>query len=214
MSTGKKAIIALITLIVLAAGIISMYAYYHMKVDWMRAAAVQSMRESVDLADYGKKEQKKINKALDAGEEQIMVSDRQYEIDMITTEVESTISEIPTIKDRQKAGRKKLKKLVSLDDYREAERKEVKDILDKFKKKINKETDKKEIDKLVKEADRRIAKIKTDEELDAEEEAARQAYLEQLRREAEAKAKAEAEKKKKEAAKNDKKSKKKGKSGE
>ena len=83
MDWKKTTIIIVITVLVLAAGIFSMYKYYYMKMDHMRTFSIQELENYVDMSEYGKKEQKKINAILEESEEQIMASNKQYEINQI-----------------------------------------------------------------------------------------------------------------------------------
>ena len=64
---------------------------------------------------------------------------------------------------------------MDLKDYREAQQKEVKGILDKTKKEIQSAGSEDKIKDLVEDASKQIGEIKTDEQLTAEEAAARQA---------------------------------------
>lgn len=203
MNWKKTTLITVICALVLAAGVYSMYEYYQGKLETMRTASVQELRSSVVLSDYGEKEQQKINEILDSSEQQILASKQQYEIDQITSQAESEIEDIPTLKQMRREGKAELMALVNLDHYRDAEKQEIKKILKKYRKKINKKTKRKQIKKLIKKAKKEIGEIKTDEELTAEEEAAREAELERQRIAAEKarKEKEEREKAEKEAAK-------------
>ena len=170
----KKKVAGIILLaVVLAAGIWSMQAYHTMKIDQMRADGVKTLKASVDLKEYGKKEQKKIRK--------IMRSTDRDEIAVIAAGLGEKIEGIPTIAERQAKGVKSLKKLVSLKDYRDAQQEEIKDIRKAARKKIRKATEKKQIRKIVKDAGEQIALIKTDAQLTAEEEAARLAAIARAR---------------------------------
>ena len=131
MSGKKIIIITLIVIAVLVAGVYSMYAYYNAKLDTMREASIKAMRESVTLSDYNKKNQEKINALLDEGEKQIQGSTQQYEIDRIVATTEGEIENIKTIKQDRKEARAKLKSIVSLSNYRDDQKKQVKSILKK-----------------------------------------------------------------------------------
>ena len=80
----KKKVAGIILLaVVLAAGIWSMQAYHTMKIDQMRADGVKTLKASVDLKEYGKKEQKKIRKIMRGEKEEIMRSTDRDEIAVI-----------------------------------------------------------------------------------------------------------------------------------
>ncbi len=178
----KKKVAGIILLaVVLAAGIWSMQAYHTMKIDQMRADGVKTLKASVDLKEYGKKEQKKIRKIMRGEKEEIMRSTDRDEIAVIAAGLGEKIEGIPTIAERQAKGVKSLKKLVSLKDYRDAQQDEIKDIRKAARKKIRKATEKKQIRKIVKDAGEQIALIKTDAQLTAEEEAARLAAIARAR---------------------------------
>ena len=177
----KKVACILLLAVVLAAGIWSMQAYHSMKIDQMRAAGVKTLQASVDLNEYGKKEQKKIRKIMRGEEEEIMRSQDRDEIGEIAAGFGKKIEGIPTIAQRQAKGKKALKKLVSLEDYREAQQEEIKAIRKAARKKIRKATEKKQIRSIVKEAETQMADIKTDAQLTAEEEAARLAAIARAR---------------------------------
>ena len=178
----KKKVAGIILLaVVLAAGISSMQAYHTMKIDQMRADGVKTLKASVDLKEYGKKEQKKIRKIMRGEKEEIMRSTDRDEIAVIAAGLGEKIEGIPTIAERQAKGVKSLKKLVSLKDYRDAQQDEIKDIRKAARKKIRKATEKKQIRKIVKDAGEQIALIKTDAQLTAEEEAARLAAIARAR---------------------------------
>lgn len=178
----KKKVAGIILLaVVLAAGIWSMQAYHTMKIDQMRADGVKTLKASVDLKEYGKKEQKKIRKIMRGEKEEIMRSTDRDEIAVIAAGLGEKIEGIPTIAERQAKGVKSLKKLVSLKDYRDAQQEEIKDIRKAARKKIRKATEKKQIRKIVKDAGEQIALIKTDAQLTAEEEAARLAAIARAR---------------------------------
>ena len=178
----KKKVAGIILLaVVLAAGIWSMQAYHTMKIDQMRADGVKTLKASVDLKEYGKKEQKKIRKIMRGEKEEIMRSTDRDEIAVIAAGLGEKIEGIPTIAERQAKGVKSLKKLVSLKDYRDTQQDEIKDIRKAARKKIRKATEKKQIRKIVKDAGEQIALIKTDAQLTAEEEAARLAAIARAR---------------------------------
>ena len=178
----KKKVAGIILLaVVLAAGIWSMQAYHTMKIDQMRADGVKTLKASVDLKEYGKKEQKKIRKIMRGEKEEIMRSTDRDEIAVIAAGLGEKIEGIPTIAERQAKGVKSLKKLVSLKDYRDAQQEEIKDIRKAARKKSRKATEKKQIRKIVKDAGEQIALIKTDAQLTAEEEAARLAAIARAR---------------------------------
>ena len=178
----KKKVAGIILLaVVLAAGIWSMQAYHTMKIDQMRADGVKTLKASVDLKEYGKKEQKKIRKIMRGEKEEVMRSTDRDEIAVIAAGLGEKIEGIPTIAERQAKGVKSLKKLVSLKDYRDAQQEEIKDIRKAARKKIRKATEKKQIRKIVKDAGEQIALIKTDAQLTAEEEAARLAAIARAR---------------------------------
>lgn len=178
----KKKVAGIILLaVVLAAGIWSMQAYHTMKIDQMRADGVKTLKASVDLKEYGKKEQKKIRKIMRGEKAEIMRSTDRDEIAVIAAGLGEKIEGIPTIAERQAKGVKSLKKLVSLKDYRDAQQDEIKDIRKAARKKIRKATEKKQIRKIVKDAGEQIALIKTDAQLTAEEEAARLAAIARAR---------------------------------
>ena len=178
----KKKVAGIILLaVVLAAGIWSMQAHHTRKIDQMRADGVKTLKASVDLKEYGKKEQKKIRKIMRGEKEEIMRSTDRDEIAVIAAGLGEKTEGIPTIAERQAKGVKSLKKLVSLKDYRDAQQEEIKDIRKAARKKIRKATEKKQIRKIVKDAGEQIALIKTDAQLTAEEEAARLAAIARAR---------------------------------
>lgn len=178
----KKKLVSIILLaVVLAAGVWSMQAYHSMKIDQMRADGVKTLEASVDLKEYGKKEKKKIRKIMRGEKEEIMRSVDRDEIAGIAAGFGGKIEGIPTIAERQAKGAKALKKLVSLEDYRDAQQEEIKAIRKAARKKIRKATEKKEIREIVNDAGEQIALIKTDAQLTAEEEAARLAAIARAR---------------------------------
>lgn len=90
------------------------------------------------------------------------------------------------IKAMQDEGVGRLRASISLDDYREAEQKQINDILTASEDKIRSTEEQEEIDKIIDKAAEDFSKLKTDAQYTAEEEeAARQAELERQRREAE-----------------------------
>ena len=99
----------------------------------------------------------------------------------------------------QDQGVSDLKAAVNLDDYREAEQKEIGTILENGEETIRQTKDQAEIDKVIKDASDQIGKLKTDAQYtkEEEEEAARLAELERQRQEEEAAAAAAAASKKK-----------------
>ena len=98
------------------------------------------------------------------------------------------------IKEMQEQGVAELKASVNLDDYREAEQKEINAILEDGEKAILATEDEAEVDKVIEEATGKGSELKTDAQYtkEEEEEAARQAELERKRQEEEAAAAAAA----------------------
>jgi len=94
----------------------------------------------------------------------------------------------------QNDGAEKLRASINLDDYREAEQKEINTILDSTESAIRESEDQEEIDSLIDKAADQFADLKTDAQYtkEEEEEAARQAELERQRQEEEAAAAAAA----------------------
>lgn len=85
----------------------------------------------------------------------------------------------------QDAGVESLMSIVNTDDYREAEKKEIEDILKSTEAKIRKSKDEGEIEGYVKDASTQISEFKTDAQYTEEEEAARKAEEERKRKEEE-----------------------------
>jgi hypothetical protein len=97
------------------------------------------------------------------------------------------------IKEMRDAGIAELKASVNLDDYREAEQKEINAILDEGEKAILATEEEAEVDKVIEEASDKVSELKTDAQYTKEEEeAARQAELERQRQAEEAAAAAAA----------------------
>jgi hypothetical protein len=98
------------------------------------------------------------------------------------------------IKEMRDAGIAELKASVNLDDYREAEQKEINAILDEGEKAILATEEEAEVDKVIEDAAGKVSELKTDAQYtkEEEEEAARQAELERQRQEEEAAAAAAA----------------------
>lgn len=94
----------------------------------------------------------------------------------------------------QNDGAEKLRASINLDDYREAEQKEITKILDSTEAAIRESEDQEEIDSLIAKASEDFSEFKTDAQYtkEEEEEAARQAELERQRQEEEAAAAAAA----------------------
>lgn len=92
------------------------------------------------------------------------------------------------IKEMQQKGVADLKAVVDLNDYREAEQKEIQAMLDEGEKQILGLREQEEIDNVVRNASEKVKDFKTDAQYtkEEEEEAARQAELERQRREEEA----------------------------
>ena len=101
--------------------------------DHMRTLSIQELESYVDMSEYGKKEQEKINAILEESEEQIMASNKQYEINQIKADAEGDINEIHTIKQNRKAGRAKINKLVDMKKYRPEQRQQIRNIQKKYK---------------------------------------------------------------------------------
>lgn len=165
-------IIAAVSVLV-AAGIAARVMYHNAQIEKMRIAGVETLRASVELEDYRDEQQKEINKILDKGEQQIMASEEQESVDNIISKASEEVSGIKTDAELDiEEGIETLKSSVSLKDYREEQKKEVKKILDDTEEDIRAASGEKEIKKLNKKAAEKIAEIKTDEQLTAEEQAA------------------------------------------
>lgn len=171
MSNKKGIIIALIVLIAAGAG--GAWVYHNAQIEKMRTAGIEALNDSVSLEDYRDSEKREVEEILVASEEKINACDEQEDIDAINKEAVEQISEIKTAVqlDKEEAI-EKLKESVSLDDYRDKQKKTVKKIIKETEEAVNNASDEEEINKIIEEATAEIAEVKTDAQLTAEEEAA------------------------------------------
>ena len=167
---GLVAVIAALLIVACAGG--GWYAHSS-KIKAMQNAGVEQLAAAVNLDDYREAEQTEIKAILDSTEAAIRESKDQAEIDSM---VEKAVADTAGFKTAaayamEEEGIAKLKDSVKLDDYREAEQKEIKKILKNAEEKITEAADQAEIDALVEKAVAKIGELKTDAQY-AEEEAA------------------------------------------
>ena len=173
---NKKTGIIVALVVLLAAGGGGAWMYHNAQVDKMRAAGIESMKAAVNMADYREEQQQEIEQIFSEGEQKINESSDQETIDKISQETAVEAGKIKTAYELDvEDAVANLRASVSLDDYRDEQKAEVEKILDDTESAIRKTNDSKDIETLSKEAAAQIAEIKTDEQLSAEEEAARQA---------------------------------------
>lgn len=143
----------------------------------MQNSGIEEMLTAIDTSLYREAEQKEIQKILDSTEAAIRESDDQAEIDALVDKAIADTAGFKTdeIYATEEEGVEKLKASVDLSNYREAEQKEIKKILDSTETAISESEDPAEIETLISEASKQFAEFKTDAEYTAEEEAARQA---------------------------------------
>ena len=157
---GLIAAIAALLVIVCAGG--GYYAYVQ-KIEGMRNDGAAALQASVDLSNYREAEQAEITEIIEKTEASRRGSKDQAEIDSM---VEAAVAEIGTFKSDseyiKEEGIEKLKKSVDLDLYRDAEQKEIKEILDSTQKSIGEAKDQAEVDALIEKAVTKVGELKTD----------------------------------------------------
>ena len=182
---NKKAIVIIVAVVLICAGAFGGWMYHSAQIDKMRNAGVKELHGIVTLDDYREAQQKEINEVLSASEAKINESKDQKAVDEVISDAKKAVAEIKTASQLDiEEGLASLEKSVDLNDYRKAQKKEVTKILDDAKASIEKADDTETIQAVIKDANKKIAKIKTDKQLTAEEEKAK--------KEAEARAAAEA----------------------
>lgn len=172
MKSKILGIIAAVSVLI-ATGTTGGIMYRNARIEEMRIAGVEALKSSVVLEEYREEQQAEIEKILDNGERRIMEADEQDAVDKINSKAFAKIAEIKTDAELDiEDGIETLRSSVSLKDYREEQREEVQKIMDDTEKSIRDASGEKEIKKLNKNASAKIAEIKTDAQLTAEEQAA------------------------------------------
>ena len=174
----KKAIIIVVAIAVAAMCAAGALAYHNNKIKEMRAKGAETLQSSVSLDDYSEEQQKEIKAILDTADKKIEEAEKQEQVDEAIEEATALIGDVKTLEQIRTEGADKLSGIVSMDDYREEQQKEIKKILDGAEKKMGEASSEEETDKIIKEAKKSVKGIKTDKELKAEEEAAAKAAAE------------------------------------
>lgn len=176
LNSMKKSTAAILAVLLIGACCGDVYQSYLAEIEAMQNAGAEKLAATVDTGLYRQPEQEKINGILESTEAAIRESKDQAEIDKMIEDAAAEIGEFKTDAEyTTEEGVARLEDSVDLDQYREAEQKEIKKILKSTKAKVLETGDKAEIDKLIKDAKDKFAGFKTDAEYSAEEEAARQA---------------------------------------
>ena len=176
LNNMKKSTAAVLAALLIAACAGDVYMTHQAEIKAMQDEGVKNLEAVVDLNDYREAEKEEISGIIDSTEAAIRESEDQSEVDQLIADAGKEIEKIKTDAELSKEeGAEKLKASVDLSLYREAEQTEIEKILKETNKKINKAEDPAEIDSMIEEASSKIAEFKTDEEYTAEEEAARAA---------------------------------------
>jgi long-subunit acyl-CoA synthetase (AMP-forming) len=174
LNAMKKSTAAVLAILLTAACIGDVYQAHQAEIAAMQNQSVANMMEAVDPGAYREAEQKEIGKILESTEAAIRESKDQAEMDAL---VEKAVADTAGFKTdaaytKEEEGIAKLKKAVDLNLYREAEKKEIKKILDSTEAAISETEDQAEIDALIEKAAEKFAEFKTDAEYSEEEAAA------------------------------------------
>lgn len=169
---NKKMIAAIVALVLAGTGFGGWKYYENNKIKEMREAGIGELTAAINLDDYREAEQEEINKIIADTEAKINESKDEAEIKSMVSEASDKFTKVKTksqyVKDE---AVKKLNELVNLDDYREAEQKEIKETLTAAEAKVKELDDEAEIDSLINKTAESFAALKTDAQY-AEEEAA------------------------------------------
>lgn len=172
----KKSTAAVLAALLIAACGADVYQAHLAEIEAMQNEGVAALAQTVDPSLYRQPEQEKIDEILSSTEAAIRESKDQAEIDQMVEKASEEFAGLKTDAEyTEEEGVEKLEASVDLDQYREAEQKEIKKILKETKAAILEAGDKAEIEALIKEASDKFAEFKTDAQYAAEEEAARQA---------------------------------------
>lgn len=167
---NKKTVIIIAAVVIVCAAAFGGWMVHSAKIDKMRSAGIKQLRAAVALDDYREEQQAEVNKILSDGEAEIKKSSSQSDIDKAVNDAKASVGEIKTSAQLDaEEGAVALEQSVSLGDYRDEQKKEVSKILDAAKASIAEADSAKAIQDIIKDAKKKIAKIKTDKQLTAEE---------------------------------------------
>ena len=198
---GKKVLIVIIAIAVIAGGAFSALSYHNKKLEDMRSAGISQLETAVNPEDYREAEKKQVQAVLDAALEQLETASRQEQVDEAVAAVSSRLEGIKTdaqLTAEEEAAREAAKEAsiagmeeaVDLSLYRDEQKKEVRSILDDAAAEIEAAGDQDAADQAAAQALEKIKEVKTDQQLSEEEEAAAKAAAEKAAAEEAARKKA------------------------
>ncbi|MBE6028556.1 MAG: hypothetical protein E7226_00130 [Clostridiales bacterium] len=174
---NKKIGIIIGSVIVAAGCIVGGYFFHNAQVEKAQEESISQINKSVSMDDYREAQKQEVQTILDTYDKKIHNTKDKSKMEKFVNSAKKEIGEIKTdaeiTEEVQNHGIKELNGIVNLDDYREAQRNEIEEILKDATTDIKKVKTTEEADKIVEEAKENIANYKTDAEMTAAEAAAR-----------------------------------------
>ena len=170
---SKKTIGIIVAVVVICAGAFGGWMYHSAKLDKMRNAGAKELAGIVVLDDYREAQQEEVSRILEDSEAKINKAKDKAAVDAVLDEARTSVAAVKTAAQLDaEEGAAALDEITSLDQYRTKQQKKVKKILDEAKAAVAQADSPEAIQEIIKDAKDRIAKIKTDKQLTAEEKAA------------------------------------------